>query len=75
MTWLLAVVLRSLGSLLFLGFAAFVAYKVVWPLMPNGRFKRFLYDRSIRNNHPWKFGVAVVVGCYGMLGLMFWVYS
>jgi hypothetical protein len=75
MTWLLAVIFRPLGSLLVFGFAALVAYKVIGPLIPEGRIKALLYDRSIRRNHPWKFAVAALVSCYGVLGLMLWHYS
>ena len=73
--WLWAVVLKSLGALVLFGAAAFIAHKVLYPLIPNGRVKSLLYDRTIRTQHPWKFGAAVLFGCYGMLGLMLWIYS
>ena len=75
MTWLLAVVLRPFGALVMFGASAFIAYKLLYPLIPDGRIKTLLYDRTIRTQHPWKFGTAVVVSCYGTIFLMVWLYS
>jgi hypothetical protein len=72
MTWLLAVVLRPLFTVVFFGFAAFVAYVLVGPLIPEGRTKRVLFDRSIKRKHPWKFALLALVSCYGVAGLVGW---
>lgn len=74
MFWAMA--LRPLGSLLLFGLAALVAYKVLGPLIPDGRFKTLLFDRSIRQNHPWKFGIGALIACYGVVAAIGWyVYS
>lgn len=64
MTWLLAVVLRPLGSLLLFGSALLLA-RLLWPLIPSGRFRTVLYDRAIRKNHPWTFGLLGLAAIYG----------
>jgi hypothetical protein len=65
----LAALLRPLGSLLFFGLAALVAYTLK-PLIPSGRMRDLLYDRTIRTNHPWKFALLALFSCYGMAGLI-----
>lgn len=72
--WLIAVVLRPLGALVFFGLAAFIAYKVIAPLIPEGRIKSILFDRTIRTRHPKKFTVLIVVSVYGTILLMDWWY-
>jgi hypothetical protein len=73
MTWLLAVVLSPLGSLLLFGAAAWIAFYVVSPLIPSGRVKMTLYDRGVRRRHPWKFAVLGLIACYGVIGLVYWL--
>lgn len=75
MTWLLAVVLKPFGALLFFGLAAFLAYFAVGPLIPNGRVKNVLYDRSIQKRHPWKFAALAFVTFYGTIALVSYLVS
>lgn len=72
--WLIAVVLRPFGALAFFGLAAFIAYKVIAPLIPEGRIKAVLFDRSLRTRHPWKFTVLLLVSVYGTILVMDWWY-
>jgi hypothetical protein len=69
MTWLLAVVLRPLGALLFFG-TALVLARLVAGLIPNGSIKTLLYDRSIQKQHPWKFFFLAAIGVWGTVGVV-----
>lgn len=73
MSWLIAVVLRPFFSLLLFGSAAFLAIVVLKPLIPDGRVKTVLYDRTLRTRHPWKFAFLAMATCWGMLGLVGWL--
>lgn len=68
----LAAVLRPLGSLLFFGLAALIAYTLK-PLIPSGRIRDVLYDRTIRTKHPWKFALLALFSCYGTVGLVAYI--
>jgi hypothetical protein len=68
MTWLLAVVLRPFGALLFFGAAAVIAF-AIRPLIPP-QWRGVLYDRTIRKQHPWPFFFAACIGVYGTIYLV-----
>jgi hypothetical protein len=72
MTWVLALVLRPLAALVLFGFAAFVAIVLLKPLIPSGRIKDLLYDRTLRLRHPWRFAILAMVLCWGVQGLIGW---
>jgi hypothetical protein len=74
MGWLVAVVLKPWLALGFFGFSCAVAY-AIRPLIPDGRVKKLLYDRTFRHRHPWLFKTLVVVGCYGTLLGMVWYFN
>jgi 4-hydroxybenzoate polyprenyltransferase len=69
MEWILAVAFKSVGALLFFGVAYLLA-RLIAPLIPNGRFKSVLYDRSIKKKHPWKFAVLAMVSVWGTVALI-----
>lgn len=71
--WLIAVVLRPLGALVLFTAVAFVAYKVIGPLIPEGRIKAVLFDRGLRKRHPWKFFFLFAFCFYGTMGLVGWL--
>ena len=54
---------------------AFVIARLLWPLIPNGRFKDTIYDRTWRHRHKVAFTVLLVVGVYGTVIGMVYVYS
>ena len=74
MTWLIAVALRPLGALALFGLA-FLTAGLLWPLIPDGRVKRILYDRTLRHRRKWMFAALVVVSFYGTVLAMVYAYS
>lgn len=71
MTWLLALILRPVGAFALFGFALLVA-RVLWPLIPAGRVRTVLYDRTIRKKHPWAFFFLACFGVYGTIYTIYW---
>ena len=69
MSWLIAVVFRPLGGLIFFGLAAALAYSLR-PLIPSGKVRDVLYDRDLRRRHPWKFFFGFATAFYGMVALV-----
>lgn len=70
MTWLLAVVFQPLGALILFGLAAAVAVYVLRPLLPNGRVKDLLYDRTLQKRYPWRFAILALSLCWGIPALI-----
>lgn len=64
MTWLLAVIFRPVGALIFFGFALVVS-RLLWPLIPDGPVKAVLYDRAILKRYPWTTFVVFATVFYG----------
>lgn len=74
MEWLIAAAARPLGALVFFSAAAFLAYVVVAPLIPQGRLKGILFDKGIQQRHPWKFGLGACFAAYSVLGVLIYIY-
>jgi hypothetical protein len=72
MTWLVAVVLRPFAALLLFGFAAFVAMVVIKPLIPKGRVKDMLFDRTLQKRYPWRFAILAIGLGWGVPALIGW---
>jgi hypothetical protein len=72
MTWVLALVLRPFAALVLWGIVAFVAIVLIKPLIPNGRMKDLLYDRTLRVRYPWRFAFFAMALYGGVLGLIAW---
>jgi hypothetical protein len=70
MTWLLALVFRPFGALLFWGFAAFLAVLIA-PVFPP-RWRAVLYDPGIQKRNRWKFAFFGMTACYGTLAVVYW---
>lgn len=51
-------------------FVVYLIARSLSRLIPGGRIKDILYDRTIQKRHPWKFGIAALVGTYGTICLM-----
>lgn len=69
MTWLIAVALRPLGTLVYFGIALAIAY-AIRPFIPEGRIKTALYDRTLRKRHPWKFFLGFSFALYGTIAIV-----
>lgn len=69
MEWLLAVALKPLVFLGLFLFAYFAA-RVVQRVLPDGRVKQVLYDRSLRTRHPWKFGLGFAAAGFAVIALI-----
>jgi hypothetical protein len=59
-------------------FVAVVLFAVVWllarsiyRLIPNGRIRDVLYDKTLRERHPWRFG-ALILFFYLAIGAGLW---
>ena len=68
----IAAALRPFGAFVLFTAALCVAW-VIRPLIPGGKIKELLYDRSIRKRHPWKFFLAAAVGVYGTVAVIGWI--
>lgn len=67
--WLLGLFLKPFAAVvLFVGAA--VAARLLFPLIPNGSAKRFLYDPTLRTRHPWKFALFFMAFGWGVMGLV-----
>lgn len=69
MTWLVAVVLRPFGALVFFFVARAIAL-ALYRVIPNGPLKTVLYDKSIRKRAPWRFFLLFAVMFYGTVALV-----
>jgi|GEM_PF-4984161 len=69
MTWVLAVVVRPLGAIVLFGLALAISFYVLKPLIPNGRVKALLYDRTFRDRRPVVFTMAIAGG-YAFIALV-----
>lgn len=49
---------------------ALVAARMLWHVIPPGRVKQVLFDRTLQKKHPWKFGLGLLVGCWGVMLLI-----
>jgi hypothetical protein len=67
--WLIAVILRPFGAFLYFGLALVIAH-AIRPLIPNGRIKVILYDRTLRKRHPWRFFLGFAVVFYGTIAVV-----
>jgi hypothetical protein len=74
MEWLLTVALKPL-LFVALFFAAYVVARLAAPAIPDGRFKRLLYDRTLRARHPWKVGLGFAIGGYLVIALIAYLVS
>lgn len=70
MTWVIALLLRPFAALLVFGLAAFVAYVLLARVIPAGRVKRLLYDRTLQKRYPWRFAALGLIACYGTIALV-----
>lgn len=72
--WLIALVLKPYLLLVLFTSVAFIAYKVIHPLMPDGPLKQVLFDRTIQQRHPWKFALCAMGASYGCIAAIYvWV--
>lgn len=69
MTWLLAVIFRPVGMLLFFGGSLAIS-RLLWPLFPAGRVRTLLYDRTLQKRYPWRVFFLFFVAFYGTIGLV-----
>jgi len=74
MTWLLAVALRPFAAAVFFGISAALAF-AIRPLIPDGQWKRLLYDRTFRNRRPVLFTLFILVGVYGTVFAVYLIVS
>ncbi len=65
-------------ALLLKPFVAVGLFFVVWMLarslhrlIPGGRLRDVLYDRTLRDRHPWRFG-GLVLFSYVAVGMLLW---
>lgn len=64
-----AILLKPFFFLLFF-FAVYLIARAIHPLIPAGRIKALLYDKGLRERHPWKFGLGFLVAGWGTLGIV-----
>lgn len=69
MEWFLATALRPIGALIYFGLALLIS-RMIAPLIPDGRVKSALYDRSIKKTHPWKFCLLGFITFYGCIAIV-----
>jgi hypothetical protein len=69
--WLIALILRPLGALIFWGGAALFA-ALLWHFIP-ASVRPVLYDKNIQKRHPWKFAIFGMIACYGTAALVYWL--
>lgn len=70
MSFFLATLLKPFAAVAFLT-VAFLIARGLYRLIPSGRVRDILYDRTLRNRHPWRFG-ALVIFCYLAVGTTLW---
>lgn len=65
--WLLALFLKPFAAVVLFVGATYIA-RLVFPYIPAGPAKRFLYDPTLRERHPWKFALAFMGLAWGVMG-------
>lgn len=70
MFWVMA--LKPFVAAVFLGIAYVIARGLA-KLIPSGRVKDVLFDRTIAERHPWKIGFLVIFGGFGGIFLVAWL--
>jgi hypothetical protein len=69
MTWLLALVLKPFVAFLFFA-TAYVVARGLARLIPNGRIKDALYDRTLQKRYPWRFALLAMASIWGVVALV-----
>lgn len=67
----IAAALRPLGALVMFTAALCIAW-VIRPLIPGGKIKDLLYDRTFRKRHPWKVFLVFALVFYGTVAAVGW---
>jgi hypothetical protein len=66
------VVLRPFAALALFGLALAISY-LLRPLIPDGRVKRLLYDRTFRERRPEVFNAVVILLIVALVFFGIWV--
>lgn len=53
----LMVVLRPLIYLVLFAGVIYWVMRLVWKVLPDSKFKRFIFDSTLQERHPWKTGL------------------
>lgn len=53
-----------------LALTAYLISRLLWRAIPDGRVKRFLYDKGFQQRNPWLFAILGFVGVYGAILLV-----
>ncbi len=64
-----ALLLKPFFLLVFF-FAVYLIARAIHPLIPAGRVKALLYDKGLRERHPWKFGLGFLAGGWVIAGIV-----
>lgn len=67
--FVLGTLLKPLGLVAFF-FLAYVLARGLHRLIPDGKVKHVLYDKTLQARHPWKVGLGFMFAGYAAMGII-----
>jgi len=74
MSFAIASLLKPFVGLAFF-FAVYLIARAMARLIPSGRARDLLYDKTLQKRYPWRFGLGAILGAYGSILLAYWLLS